>query len=183
MSTVDYIFIVAFTLLYTNFIFLYAFGLPTRIGRGVTRSVYKVGNKAVKLPVGLGGFKPWNIIRGLMANQSEWKQRNKRDDIVKPLWTVLYIIQVYPIAEPLVSDPSLWNVAMRLELIEQGYSAEEASHTAWMWLNDRLFLVDYDRSDEEPRTRLARLYFWNEDRKYNKWIRDGLYDIPPEELD
>jgi hypothetical protein len=183
MSGFDYFILSVIGLFYVNFLFIITFGFPKRIGRGVTRSVYKVGNKAVKLPNGYAGYLPWKLLRGIMANQSEWNQRKTRDDIVKPLWTIFWVVQAYPIAKAPESGQTMWDVAMRLELIEQGYSAEEAHYMAWMWLDDRLLLVDYDRSDEEPRTRLAKLYFWNEDRKYNKWARDGLYDIPPNELD
>lgn len=55
------------------------------IVRGVTRTVILTRKYAIKLPGGLSG----SIVRGWLANRSEWRQR-KRREVSRPIGTLFH---------------------------------------------------------------------------------------------
>lgn len=139
--------------------------MPERLGSGVTRTAWKVGRWAVKIP-NWGWF-----IRGYLANRSEWDQRH-RSDVNAPLWRI-GLIAVYPLAVTMDRD-----AADRFErdrtpvLLEAGYSQEEAKPSSWGCVDGRWLVIDFDAAWATPRRgAVGRLYYWNQERLGRKWAR------------
>lgn len=137
------------------------------LGSGVTRTVHKVGPWAVKRPGGWGGYRPAALLRGWLANRSEWKQRH-RPDVARPRWTLFYIVQGYPIGR--LPDQYLFDLLVSGWLRACGYSAEEAKPSSWAYF-DRPRLIDSDRAWQHPRGIIGAIYYGNQERLARKWMR------------
>jgi hypothetical protein len=130
-----------------------------RIARnGVTRLVVLAGPVAVKLPR-LG-----NVVRGWLANRSEWHQRG-RDDVARPWLSVGHIALVMPRADEVCDDE------YRREPSDGEVGRDEAKGSSWGRFGDRWLLIDFDRSWEPPRGLVGSLYFGRQERTARRWMR------------
>ena len=130
-------------------------------GRGVTRTVLRVHRWAIKLPGGHGGYSPERLLRGWLANRSEWKDRH-RPDVIAPVFSLGGFLNVYPLADALVTgvEPQPWNVFC-------GYSHEEAKWSSWGCFDGRWLLLDYDRAwQPEGRGWVGRWYYGRMERRF-----------------
>ncbi len=137
------------------------------LGVGVTRTAYAIGPWACKVP----SWRHRYLLRGWLANRSEWKQR-RRDDVVAPVLTVGYLVNVSPIV--LTWPRHLWgewDEQIRPWLEFCGYSAEEAKPSSWGLFNGRWSLIDFDRCWAEPRGWVGGIYYWNQERLGRKWLK------------
>lgn len=155
------------------------------LGSGSTRHVYRIGKYAVKVPNLNKRPTRWRgmFLRGVLANRSEWKQR-KRHDVVRPLATLFWIIQVYPKVDP-IPDISwnFWDKTVRKDLIEAGYSKEESKPSSWCFgpnipvlssrasLPPRYLLIDYDRCWDEPMGWLGKYQEWRDEWIYSRYMK------------
>ena len=148
------------------------------LGSGSTRHVYGLGRYAIKVPNLNPRPTRWRgmFLRAVLANRSEWKQRH-RPDVVSPLLTIFWIIQVYPKVRPIPEDEwALWNECHRPKLVAQGYRYDEAKPSSWgrhtlAPLNTQVILMDYDRCWDEPMGWLGKYQEWRDE-----WInrRSGV---------
>lgn len=127
------------------------------MARGVTRTVVVGRHYAVKVP----SVRHRYVIRGWLANRSEWKQR-RRLDIVRPVLTLGHLALVYPTADGLMSERE-WSL-QRHVLIRDGYSHEEAKASSWGRFGGRWLLLDFDRAWQPPLGIIGGLYFGHEER-------------------
>jgi hypothetical protein len=136
--------------------------MSRRLGKGVTRTVWRVGRWAVKVP-----NRGW-LVRGYLANQSEWHQRH-RPDVNRPTATLFHLALVAPLADQL-RDPrdDQWH----LERNAEGYSDEESKPQSWGLFGGRWLLLDFDQAWRQPRRGLVgRAYYGNQERLARKWMR------------
>ena len=135
-----------------------------RLGRGVTRTAYRVGRWAVKVP-----NRGW-LVRGYLANQSEWRHRD-RADVNAPVFHLLGLVAVYPLAETMDRGHSdHFEATVTPVLVHLGYSQEEAKPSSWGRVGDRWLVIDFDEAWSVPRRGLiGRAYYWNQDRLGRKW--------------
>lgn len=145
------------------------------LGQGVTRTVWRVGSWAVKVPGGLAckpGWRPvlWPLVRGWLANRSEWQQR-WRATVNRPVWTVGYVLQGYRVAElASLGDPEWHARRVFLEDLHL-YSDEELKHTSWGKVDGHWVLLDFDRCWEPPRGWVGGVYWWRQERLGRKWSK------------
>lgn len=131
---------------------------------GVTRIVIVGRRYAVKIPNYRHGF-----IRGWLANQSEWQQRN-RPDALTPRFSLLHLILVFPVAWcPTEEDFAACPVA-------EGsgpwltYTGDEAKTSSWGWYHHECLLIDYDRAWDRV-SLSAWFYYKLQDRKGRRWAK------------
>lgn len=151
-----------------------------RLGAGVTRTVYEIRGRAVKVPWGLAGYRPKAIVRGILANRSEWQQRDDVN-VHAPLRTLAYVVNVYPVAEVVPRGRWwIWDVRESIWAEFMGYTPEEAKPSSWGCVNGRWALIDYDRCWDDPKGWLGAIYYWDEERLARKWARlpDGAAPDP-----
>lgn len=161
-----------------------------RLGAGVTRTVYEIHGRAVKVPWGLDGLRPaWRtspfpsvkqLVRGILANRSEWKQRDDVN-VHAPLLTFGYVVNVYPVAEVVPRGRwDAWDDAEGIWALFMGYTPEEAKPSSWGCVDERWALIDYDRCWDDPKGWLGAIYYWDEERLARKWARlpDGAGSGP-----
>lgn len=137
---------------------------------GVTRSVLIGRIWVYKIAKGRS-----SLIRGVIANRSEWHQRD-RTDVARPAWTFLYLIQCYPKASyvphwsqrgpwdnhpPRPSDDDDWS----------GWHGDEYKASSWGRFRDRWLLIDYDRGHQERDWLIGKLYYGNQERLGRKWAK------------
>lgn len=136
----------------------YAPGAVEVVWTGVTRVVVLWRGWAVKLPRGY---------RGVLANESEWRQR-RRPDVNPPVFTLAHLAMVSRRADALMpwGDGS-WMVDRQAD----GYSNEEAKESSWGRFGRVWRLIDYDRAWQEPRTLLARPYYARQEWLGRRWAR------------
>lgn len=145
------------------------------IVRGVTRVVF-VGERYVvkvpRIPWGAEGWRMTNgpfgwILRGWLANRSEWRQR-ARGDVVRPFCTIAHVALVMPKAEVLLEE----DVPGDLALMLSAYRGDEAKPSSWGRLKGRWVLVDYDRAWEQgDRGWIGGLYYARQERRARRWAR------------
>lgn len=138
-----------------------------QLGIGVTRTVYRCGRWAVKVPGGQGR----RLVRGWLANQSEWRQRH-RADVARPWLTLAHVVLVMPVADR-AADDTWWEEHARPWLTAAGYSDEESKSSSWGLFGRRWLLVDFDRASDHPRTAAAAVYYWLQERPYRRMARRG----------
>ncbi len=134
------------------------------VARGVTRSVLVTRRVAVKVP----SVKNRRVLRGWLANRSEWKQR-RRPDVARPLVTFGHVAVVFRAADAVPSERT-WSM-QRHVLIRDGYSREEAKASSWGRFGGAWRLIDFDRAWHHPRGVVGGLYFGREERLARKWSR------------
>lgn len=153
-----------------------------RVGKGVTRSAWAFGrNWVIKVP-NRGRF-----LRGYLANQSEWHQRD-RPDVARPLLSIFHLALIMPRAHttllthveqhgPAVTshigtilDPAAPTIT---EDGVDGYVGDEAKLCSWGLFWNGWRLIDYDRAWDPGQRSLitGRLYYWNQERLGRKWSK------------
>lgn len=137
---------------------------PIQLTSGITR-IAIIGRKyVVKIP-----NVRYNFWRGWIANQSEWQQRD-RADALRPLATLFHVFALYPKAWcPTEEDFAACPVAEG-SIPGIDYTGDEEKVTSWGEYRGEWLLIDFDRSWER-RSRIAKLYYANQDRKSRKWAR------------
>ena len=123
------------------------------VRRGVTRTVFLTCRWAVKVPGGYGGM----LVRGWLANRSEWRQRHRRR-VCRPVLSLLHFVLVMPRAQHVgwIDDSQQtgpWD----------GCRGDKAKPSSWGWFGDRYLLIDYDLSWRVDRGIIGGIYFgWQE---------------------
>lgn len=144
-----------------------------RVTTGVTRTVYVGRRWAFKVPrLDLAGLRPGQhrvgLVRGWLANRSEWRQRH-RPDVARPVATLGHLVLVMPAADhvppndsPPPCAPAWW----------PGESADEAKGSSWGLFGTEWKLIDFDRAwTEHDRGLVGRLYYAGQARKGRRWAR------------
>lgn len=144
------------------------------IRRGVTRTVIVGRRWAVKLPIGLGmsfhGL-AGDLVRGWLANQSEWRQR-RRPGVARPRLTLLHLVLVMPAADWVGSDRfSVKGPWQSIDPADVG-ARDEAKPSSWGRFGDRWLLIDFDRAwERDGRGLVGRLYYGHQERSARRWAR------------
>jgi hypothetical protein len=141
---------------------------------GVTRSVVLTPRWAIKLPWGL----MHSIIRGWLANRSEWRQRDE-PGVCRPIFTLAHLVLVMPRADE-VGDDTDWDNLLpnsgpwdRFDL-DQGDSAKPSS---WGRFGDEWVLIDFEKAwDVADRGWVGRLYYGRQERLARKWTTMDMED-------
>lgn len=145
---------------------------------GVTRIVIIGRRWAVKIPH-LMLFVPnqsnrfgW-MVRGWLANRSEWRQR-RRTDVARPVLTLGHLIVVFPAATAVGrgdrSGP--WD---NWDDIPDDRLRDERKPSSWGMFTDGWRIIDYDRSWEANHMGIIGwLYYANQRRLGNNWSK-----LPP----
>lgn len=145
------------------------------VRRGVTRVVFVGKRYAVKVPRIPWGAEGWRIthgpfgwiLRGWLANRSEWRQR-ARGDVARPLCTIAHVALVVPSAEVLLEE----DLPGELALMLNAYRGDEAKSSSWGRLGNRWVLIDFDRAWEQgDRGIVGGLYYGWQERRARKWAR------------
>lgn len=135
----------------------------TRLGRGCTRYVLGIGPYAIKLPWGYTR----SLLRGWLANRSEWRQRH-RPDVATPIATLGHLVLVYRRAEQPISD-EWWEANVR-PWLARTYSAEESKSCSWGLTADGWRLIDFDRAwHPDDRGLVGGVYYGRQERMARRW--------------
>lgn len=129
--------------------------------RGVTRTVFVGTRWAVKVP------SPHYVLRGWLANQSEWRQR-RRAGVNRPVATVGHVATLYRAADRVGCDADVGPFGRRDEFT---YDGDEEKPSNWGVFDGEWRLIDFDRAWERPRGIVGRLYYANQARLARKWSR------------
>lgn len=136
-----------------------------RLGRGITRYVVGVGPYAIKLPWGYGR----SVLRGWLANRSEWRQRHC-PDVNPPFLTLGHFVLVSRRAEQPISD-EWWEANIRPWLVRT-YCAEESKPCSWGLTADGWRLIDFDRAwHADDRGLIGGVYYGRQERMARRWMR------------
>lgn len=138
---------------------------------GVTRNVILTKRYAIKVPCRRWGSRaPWKwigpLVRGWLANQSEWRQRHRRR-VNPPLFTLFHFATWYRRAE----EVSTWDTDNAPQATMRRYRVEERKGSSWGRFGRRWLLIDYDRCWERPWGLVARFYYWPQERMFRKWAK------------
>lgn len=108
-----------------------------------------------------------NMLRGWLANRSEWRQR-KRRDVARPVATLFHLVLVMPSAY-CTGD----QLQGKLEGPWFDRAGDEAKPCSWGWFRDRGWrLVDYDAAWEPgDRGLVGGVYYWIQERRARRWMR------------
>ena len=145
---------------------------PEAVGRyevkhGVTRTVVLTKRYAIKLPWGQGH----SVLRGWLANRSEWKQR-RRPDVLRPVLTLGHFVVVFPRVSTYVEWGAsfVWNFT---KFVLPDYpDGDEAKESSWGLHDMKFVLIDFDRAWESPgRGIVGGLYYGNQERLARKWMK------------
>lgn len=125
--------------------------------RGITRTVFVGRRWAVKVP-SLHYRKP---VRGWLANQSEWRQRHRRQ-VCRPVATLAHVALVMPAADRIgtASEHGPW----------VGLEPDEGKPSSWGRFGHRWLLVDYDRAWEPPHGLVGAVYYGLQERRARRWM-------------
>lgn len=140
-----------------------------RIGQGVTRTVYGTRRFAFKVPRLRDGWRDWplNVVRGILANESEWHNRHRRD-VATPCVSLFHIVLVMPRADSVGNwDPE---DAESAPIFQLGYDHEELKGDSWGCFDGVWLLIDFDESHREPRSLLGHWYWGRQERMAREWI-------------
>jgi hypothetical protein len=117
--------------------------------KGVGRTVYLVGQYAIKVPsvraYGQGLYGPlWTFLSGWLANLSEWEHR-AATGVAGARLTLFGLVSVYPRCEPLQGDASMafpipWS---------HGELMHDVQRQNIGWLNEEVVFLDYDQRGSE----------------------------------
>lgn len=132
-----------------------------KVTRGVTRTVILTHKWAIKLP---SLSYQWGI-RGWIANQSEWAQRDRKD-VCYPLLNLGNVVLVFLRARPAGLSEGVLKM--------MGYTGDEAKPSSWGKLDCvsgrcRHVLIDYDNSEKDPRSRVGEWYWGKQEKLARKW--------------
>ena len=142
---------------------------------GITRTVFVVGRWAIKVP----SLRHRYLLRGWLANRSEWKQR-RRPDVARPIITLGHLVTVFPRAQEIGAwepedcpERALWPSGLDVDEWDPhqpcGHSTEEAKGSSWGRFGDRWLLIDYDRAWQDPRGAVGAAYYGRQERRARKW--------------
>lgn len=143
-----------------------------KVGKGVTRTVWSLGpNWVVKIP-------NWGcLVRGYLANQSEWRQRH-RPDVAPPVLSIFNVALIMGRAERnLLTHVERIGPPADIQITEDGvdgHRGDEAKLCSWGYYPESGWrLIDYDRAwDPDQRSPITgRLYYWNQERLARKWSK------------
>lgn len=153
------------------------------VRRGVTRTVFVGPRWAVKVPrLQMDRPSGWRavhseigwVVRGWLANRSEWRQRH-RADVARPVLTFGHFAVVFPAAIEVGDDrltdpgPGPW---VGFEDIEDGRRRDELKPSSWGRFPDGWRIIDFDRAwDQNGRGIIGSLYFGNQERLARKWSK------------
>lgn len=130
----------------------------------MTRTVFVGRRWAVKVPT-LRYRR--NVLRGWLANRSEWRQRKQRG-VARPVATLFHFAMVMPAAvcvggeaDPFWGEPWLER------------DGDDGKPCSWGWFPNGggWKLIDYDRAWESgDRGLVGGVYYWRQERKARRWM-------------
>lgn len=133
---------------------------------GVTRTVILTPRLAIKIAGRRGRY----LVRGWLANRSEWKQW-KRRDANEPGVSLFHLVTVSRRAELLGTDTDFdWDEVEAWASL-CGYQGDEVKLSSWGRVGGRWVLIDFDRSWEKPYGLVGAIYQANQDRLGRKWSK------------
>mgnify|MGYP001560855129 CR=1 FL=1 len=136
---------------------------------GVTRTVFVGRRWAVKVP----SLHHRNLVRGWLANRSEWRQRH-RTDVYRPLLTLGHLALVFPAANELAvegdwAEPTFDGPWTGHEDIEE--NRDERKPSSWGRFGNRWLIIDFDRAwQQHDRGLIGRLYYGRQERLARRWM-------------
>jgi hypothetical protein len=155
------------------------------VRKGITRIVFVGRRWAIKMPRRYDSrFWLW-WVRGWLANQSEWRQRD-RPDVARPVFTLFHIALVFPAAIEVGNDkieggrivggPGPWLTFEErcLSFEERDDHADEMKPSSWGRFADGWKIIDFDRAWHSNHRSLAgKLYYERQERMARRWINAG----------
>lgn len=131
-----------------------------RTRHGITRTVFVFRTWVVKVP----SWRHRSLVRGWLANRSEWRQRHK-PNVCRPALTVFHMVVVYPRAHWVGVDSGRGSGPW------VGRDGDEGKASSWGRFRDRWLLIDFDAAWEHPRGLVGGIYYWNQERLGRKWAQ------------
>lgn len=130
------------------------------VAHGVTRTVLVTRRWAIKVPT---TKYPRNWIRGYLANQSEWRQRD-RPGVNRPLCTLAHLVVVHPAAD--VVGHREWGHGPWV-----GRDGDDAKPCSWGRFGGAWRLIDFDRAWVDPRGIVGPAYYAIQEWRARRWMR------------